>query len=258
LTIMKAIVLEIKDGTAAVLREDGAVVKTRQSCQVGETIELQGEIVPMPVRRKRKWVRSAVAAALALVIAGSSYTYTTAVACSYVSVDAEESSLELSVNRLGRVISVQAMNEDSAALAESLRGEVRNKKVEDALSQTVARLADEGYLDEEGATLVAGVTDGNARRSADLARTVERSMGFDGERVQLYTLEISPDERREAREMADAAGRGADVEVDGGIGLDNAADVLRAGANILVAGSAVYKNDAEENVRRFLALLSEA
>ena len=78
--------------------------------------------------------------------------------------------------------------------------------------------------------------------------------GFGGQSF----IDGSLDKVREAREMADAAGRGADVEVDGGIGLDNAADVLRAGANILVAGSAVYKNDAKENVRRFLALLSEA
>ncbi len=62
----------------------------------------------------------------------------------------------------------------------------------------------------------------------------------------------------EARRLADAAGRGADVEVDGGIGLDNAAAVLSAGANILVAGSAVYKNDAEANTKAFLRLLSEA
>ena len=62
----------------------------------------------------------------------------------------------------------------------------------------------------------------------------------------------------QARRLADAAGRGADVEVDGGIGLDNAAAVLSAGANILVAGSAVYKNDAEANTKAFLRLLSEA
>ncbi len=62
----------------------------------------------------------------------------------------------------------------------------------------------------------------------------------------------------QARRLSDAAGRGADVEVDGGIGLDNAAAVLSAGANILVAGSAVYKNDAEANTKAFLRLLSEA
>ncbi|MBQ6985750.1 MAG: hypothetical protein IJQ25_02040, partial [Oscillibacter sp.] len=37
---MKGLVMEVRDGLAAVFREDGAVVKIRQSCQVGDTIEL--------------------------------------------------------------------------------------------------------------------------------------------------------------------------------------------------------------------------
>jgi ribulose-phosphate 3-epimerase len=36
-------------------------------------------------------------------------------------------------------------------------------------------------------------------------------------------------------------GRNIDLEVDGGITLDNAAEVHRAGANVLVAGSAIFK-----------------
>jgi ribulose-phosphate 3-epimerase len=35
--------------------------------------------------------------------------------------------------------------------------------------------------------------------------------------------------------------RPIDIEVDGGITAANAADVVRAGANVLVAGSAVFK-----------------
>ena len=37
-------------------------------------------------------------------------------------------------------------------------------------------------------------------------------------------------------------GRNIDIEVDGGIGVGNAADVVRAGANVLVAGSAIFKS----------------
>ncbi len=36
-------------------------------------------------------------------------------------------------------------------------------------------------------------------------------------------------------------GRPIDIEVDGGVTAQNAADVVRAGANVLVAGSAVFK-----------------
>jgi ribulose-phosphate 3-epimerase len=44
-----------------------------------------------------------------------------------------------------------------------------------------------------------------------------------------------------ARLRAMAAGRPIDIEVDGGVTADNAAEIVRAGANVLVAGSAVFK-----------------
>ena len=46
-----------------------------------------------------------------------------------------------------------------------------------------------------------------------------------------------------------------DIEVDGGIKLDNLTEVIEAGANIIVAGSAVFAGDIEENVSNFLALM---
>jgi ribulose-phosphate 3-epimerase len=43
--------------------------------------------------------------------------------------------------------------------------------------------------------------------------------------------------------------RPIDIEVDGGVTPDNAADVVRAGANALVAGSAVFKGGKyKENI----------
>lgn len=46
----------------------------------------------------------------------------------------------------------------------------------------------------------------------------------------------------EARRMADDAGVEPDIAVDGGIDVDTAPRVVRAGANLLVAGSSVYSN----------------
>ena len=37
------------------------------------------------------------------------------------------------------------------------------------------------------------------------------------------------------------------IEVDGGVGLQNAEKILQAGANVLVAGSSVFKSDNPEN-----------
>ena len=45
---MKGIVLEIRNRTAAVLREDGVIVKTWQKCAVGDTIELSAEKIRFP------------------------------------------------------------------------------------------------------------------------------------------------------------------------------------------------------------------
>lgn len=46
------------------------------------------------------------------------------------------------------------------------------------------------------------------------------------------------------------------IEVDGGIKLDNAKEVLNAGADILVAGSAIFEKDkTRENIKAFKELL---
>ena len=51
-------------------------------------------------------------------------------------------------------------------------------------------------------------------------------------------------------------GNKADIEVDGGINLENVEMVMDAGANIIVAGSAVFNGEIEENVHRFLDILN--
>ncbi len=43
-----------------------------------------------------------------------------------------------------------------------------------------------------------------------------------------------------------------DVEVDGGINVHNVRNIIEAGANVIVAGSAVFKNDIAANVKAFL------
>ena len=48
-----------------------------------------------------------------------------------------------------------------------------------------------------------------------------------------------------------------DIEVDGGIKLNNVKTVLEAGANVIVAGSAVFSGDVEKNVTDFLEILRQ-
>jgi ribulose-phosphate 3-epimerase len=61
-----------------------------------------------------------------------------------------------------------------------------------------------------------------------------------------------------ARLRALAGGRPIDIEVDGGITPDTAPLVTRAGANVLVAGSAVFKGGKPENYRANIAAIRHA
>jgi ribulose-phosphate 3-epimerase len=53
--------------------------------------------------------------------------------------------------------------------------------------------------------------------------------------------------------MADEQGIDLDIQVDGGITKDNLHVVLDAGANVIVAGSAVFRGDIKENVKTLMA-----
>lgn len=79
-----------------------------------------------------------------------------------------------------------------------------------------------------------------------LVMTVEP--GFGG---QTY-IDFCTDKVREVRKMVDESGKNIDIQVDGGINKENIDVVLSAGANIVVAGSAVFKGDIAENVKYFL------
>ena len=55
------------------------------------------------------------------------------------------------------------------------------------------------------------------------------------------------------RKMITDRGLTTDLEVDGGIHLDNVVQALEKGANVIVAGSAVFKDDIAANAKAFLA-----
>jgi ribulose-phosphate 3-epimerase len=70
----------------------------------------------------------------------------------------------------------------------------------------------------------------------DLLLVMSVNPGFGG---QSY-ISGSTGKVRRARALLDAAGSPAELEVDGGVDASNAAELARAGATVLVAGSAVY------------------
>lgn len=79
-----------------------------------------------------------------------------------------------------------------------------------------------------------------------LVMTVEP--GFGGQKLMPECL----DKVRAIRRMAQEKGLQTDIEVDGGIREDNVELALQAGANVIVAGSAVFRNNISENVRKLL------
>ena len=56
------------------------------------------------------------------------------------------------------------------------------------------------------------------------------------------------------RKMIDASGRDIDLEVDGGVDATQAARCIEAGADALVAGTAVFKGDADQYAANIAAL----
>lgn len=80
-----------------------------------------------------------------------------------------------------------------------------------------------------------------------LVMTVEP--GFGG---QKYIPE-STERIRQVRKMADEMELDLDIQVDGGITLDNVKTVLEAGANVIVAGSSIFGDHITENVKQYLA-----
>jgi ribulose-phosphate 3-epimerase len=73
--------------------------------------------------------------------------------------------------------------------------------------------------------------------------------GFGGQKFIPGTLH----KMRKLAEIRAARGYAFRIEVDGGVGMDTVADVVRAGAEILVAGNAVFgKGDAKVNAEALL------
>ena len=62
--------------------------------------------------------------------------------------------------------------------------------------------------------------------------------GFGGQKFIVESLE----KVRQVKAIADACGKEIDIQIDGGVTEENAAEIKAAGANVLVAGSTVFKS----------------
>lgn len=87
----------------------------------------------------------------------------------------------------------------------------------------------------------------------DMVLLMSVNPGFGGQKyIEAATPKISA-----LREMIEKRNLKTDLEVDGGIKLDNVRKVIDAGANVIVAGSAVFGDQTAENVAKFKQIFSE-
>ncbi len=87
----------------------------------------------------------------------------------------------------------------------------------------------------------------------DMVLLMSVNPGFGGQKF-IHTTE---DKIKRLRKMIDDRNLDIDIQVDGGVTLDNVEKLINLGANIFVAGSAVFKNDAFQNVKHFKEIMNK-
>jgi len=86
----------------------------------------------------------------------------------------------------------------------------------------------------------------------DMVLIMTVNPGFGGQKLITYTI----DKVKDLKEIIIKRDLKADIEVDGGVSIENIEVLKDAGANIFVAGSAVFNGDIAENVEAFLRKLN--
>ena len=87
----------------------------------------------------------------------------------------------------------------------------------------------------------------------DMILLMSVNPGFGGQKFIPYTLE----KVKQVRAMCDAKGLNTDIQVDGGVSAANVREVLEAGANVFVAGSAVFGSEPAARVKEFNEIFKE-
>lgn len=87
----------------------------------------------------------------------------------------------------------------------------------------------------------------------DMVLIMSVNPGFGGQKFIPYTL----DKIKQLRRICNERGLNTDIQVDGGVTPENAGTLIEAGANVLVAGSAVFQGDIKRNVENFLEIFKE-
>ena len=90
-------------------------------------------------------------------------------------------------------------------------------------------------------------------KKVDMILLMSVHPGFGGQKFIPKTLE----KIRAVRRMIEEQNPACDLEVDGGIHLGNVAEVMEAGINVVVAGTAVFRGNIKENMNAFYKQMKE-
>jgi ribulose-phosphate 3-epimerase len=83
----------------------------------------------------------------------------------------------------------------------------------------------------------------------DLVNLMSVNPGFGGQKFIPYTLQ----KIRELRQLIDDKGLNVRIEIDGGVTVENAAEILEAGADVLVVGNTVFRSrDPKATISRLI------
>lgn len=206
---MRAVVVEIKGKQAAVLKTDGTFDKIpNKGYQVGDTIEVGSNSRIIAFSNRATRLVAAAAAVLLLVSGGVGYNTMAVQAYSYVSVDVNPS-IEYAVNRLNRVVDVEALNEDAASIVSELKAEgIKNKTLSEAMEMTGDLLNDSGYISEEEDYILVNVTGGDEKHKAALEQQAQAASEKFRRGDDVFEIsESTREERMTAREHNMSAGR---------------------------------------------------
>ena len=91
-------------------------------------------------------------------------------------------------------------------------------------------------------------------KDVDLILVMSVEPGFGGQKFIPESLEKLAALKRFKQEY----GFDAEIEVDGGVTLENAAEILEAGAEVLVSGSSVFRGNITENIKSFKEVFDHA
>lgn len=195
---MKAVIVDINGKDAAALCDDGRFKKIKNNNYViGQELTIQPQMIRFP-----KQAAIAASAAVAIAACGGMGTYTWSNPISYVSLDINPS-IAYSLNEFDRVIAVDGMNDEGAAIVDAIGGSLKNTDISTALTITVEQLSTEAYIDADNTNyMVIGVYSDKDSKADALMSTVDEFTANSVDTCSITTVNVS----KETKESADSYG----------------------------------------------------